>query len=473
MSFAIHWFRNDLRIFDNPALNNIINRYDSILPIYIMDEKEIEKKPIGSASRWWLHHSLFSLAKSLHGNLSLYIGNPEDIFVKLSNEYDISCISWTRQYHANQIKREEDLEKWANSQNILCYSENGNLLWEPNSIKKSDGTPYRVFTPFYRKGCLLSTPPRKPLQAHVDLNKLTFDESCLSLDSLNLLPQISWDKKMEKYWNIGEQGACQRLEEFIIEGLNFYKGGRDIPSKPYTSKLSPHLHFGEISPNQVWYHILEHKTEENEQHVDHFLSELGWREFSYSQLYYNENLFEKNIQSKFNYFPWDNNEVFFKAWKKGQTGIPIIDAGMRQLWETGYIHNRVRMIVGSFLVKNLLIDWRKGEEWFWDTLVDADLGSNSAGWQWVAGCGADAAPYFRIFNPVTQGEKFDKYGEYTKHFVPELRDMPKEYLFNPWDAPREILEGAGVKYGITYPKPIVSLSESRKKALEALAMTKI
>ena len=269
---------------------------------------------------------------------------------------------------------------------------------------------------------------------------------------------------MRPHWQIGENGANQQLQKFLKGGLENYGEGRNFPAKKNVSRLSPHLHFGEISPNQVWY-----ASKDQEAVPEQFLSELGWREFSHHLLYQFPDLPTTNLQGKFDHFPWGNNPDYLKAWQQGKTGVPIVDAGMRELWETGYMHNRVRMIVASFLVKNLLVHWHLGAEWFWDCLLDADLANNSASWQWVAGCGADAAPYFRIFNPVTQGQKFDPEGEYTRRYVPELARLPGNYLFNPWEAPLSVLRDAGVSLGNSYPHPIVDLKSSRGSALAAFA----
>ena len=279
---------------------------------------------------------------------------------------------------------------------------------------------------------------------------------------------------MEELWEPGEAGAQKKLYDFLDDGLLGYKEGRNFPSKKNVSQLSPHIHHGEVSPNQVWYAAKQKEDETGiEKDLAHFLSELGWREFSYNLLYHFPSLPRENLQKKFDNFPWQKNEVFSEKWKKGFTGYPIVDAGMRELWQTGYMHNRVRMIVGSFLVKNLLLHWHEGEEWFWDCLIDADLASNSASWQWVAGSGADAAPYFRIFNPISQGIKFDPEGEYTKKFLPELKDLPIKYLYSPWEAPTAVLEQANVRLGENYPQPIVDLKESREKALSAFDQIRI
>jgi len=290
-----------------------------------------------------------------------------------------------------------------------------------------------------------------------------------NVDFLKLLPEVRWDQKFEPYWKVGESGSQRRFKSFIKDGLPFYKDGRNNPAEPFVSRLSPHLHFGEISPNQLWHtvrNIGDHK------YIDHFCSELGWREFSYHLLYHHPDLPTKNLQQKFNWFPWVENDAHLVAWQKGKTGVPMVDAGMRELWQTGYMHNSVRVIVGSFLVKNLLLHWHHGERWFWNTLVDADLANNSASWQWIAGCGADEAPYFRIFNPVIQGQKFDPDGKYVRKYVPELTHMPNKFLFNPWEAPETVLDEAHVKLGETYPAPIVNLRESRELALQAFQTLK-
>ena len=323
--------------------------------------------------------------------------------------------------------------------------------------------PYKVFTPFYQRGCLQSISPRKPLGVPKKIETI-FDKNSLNIAKLDLIPNQKWVQSIAKVNSIGEKNALKKLNNFITQGLLDYKDGRNFPSKLNVSRLSPHLHFGEISPNTVWWAVKKQKTTDD---TKCFLSELGWREFSYNLMFHNPNIKNTNINNKFDNFPWDHNKAFLKAWQRGETGIPIVDAGMRELWQTGYMHNRVRMIVGSFLVKNLLIDWRYGERWFWDCLVDADYANNSASWQWVSGCGADAAPYFRIFNPVLQGKKFDPDGEYTLKYVPELRKLNKKYLFNPWEAPESILKQAKITLGIDYPKNIVDIKLSRQYALNA------
>ena len=469
---AIHWFRQDLRLSDNPALDSAA-QYETLIPIYILDEVNSGEFKMGAASKWWLHQSLTKLNESLDGKLLVYQGNPHEILNKLIEEQEVSYVTWNRCYEPWRIDRDKEIKRNFEDRNVAVESFSASLLWEPWTISKDDGTPYRVFTPFYKKGCLNSEEPRLPA-GKVDLSNLYLEDlSSGSITDLNLLPTIKWYKSFEEEWNPGEIGAEQNLNSFLDSGLLNYKEGRNFPSQEFVSRLSPHLHFGEISPNEVWYRA---KTKEGisgiEKSLAHFHSELGWREFSYYLLYHFPDLPNKNFQEKFDIFPWQENEEFLALWQKGNTGYPIVDAGMRELWQTGYMHNRLRMIVGSFLVKNLLIDWRFGERWFWDCLVDADLASNSASWQWVAGSGADAAPYFRIFNPITQGLKFDPEGEYTKKYVPELRDLPNKYLFSPWEAPENILADAGIELGKNYPKPMVDLKLSRETALEAFATTK-
>ena len=469
---AIHWFRQDLRITDNPSLETAAE-FDAVLPIYILDDENSQEFKMGSASRWWLHNSLQSLNESLDGKLSIYSQNPKIVIQELLEKYEVNAVFWNRCYEPWRIDRDIDIKAYLDDKNIENKSFNSHLLWEPWNISKDDGTPYRVFTPYYKKGCLNAEEPRLPSK-NLKIDTIFYDLDCEQIDTLDLLPRINWYSQIQEVWKPGEDGAQKRLDQFLEEGLLDYKEGRNFPFKENVSRLSPHLHFGEISPNEVWDQA---KTKESvsgiQKSLEHFLSELGWREFSYYLLYHFPSLPKQNFQPKFNKFPWIKNESFLESWQKGETGYPIVDAGMRELWQTGYMHNRLRMVVGSFLVKNLLIDWREGEDWFWDCLVDADLASNSAGWQWVAGSGADAAPYFRIFNPVTQGLKFDPEGEYTKQYVPELKLLPNKFLFSPWEAPKEILEKAGIELGKDYPEPIVDLKYSRELALEAFGKTKL
>lgn len=467
---TIVWFRQDLRLTDNPALSFAAQQGD-VLPVFIWHQDETSNKQIGGASKWWLYHSLESLNKSLDGNLLILTGNPAERLSQLVHETDATAVVWNRMYEPQTISRDKSVKQRLKEEGCLARSFNGSLLWEPTDVLKKDGTPYKVFTPYYRKGCLQKTPPRFPCEAPQNISYFKHDLLSDELESLNLLPKIPWDDAFCDYWQPGEEGAKDKLQAFRNNAIEDYKDQRNIPSVMGTSRLSPHLHWGEISPNQVWYSVKDALPEEN-QDVDCYLSELGWREFSYYLLFHFPNIPTENFQPKFDAFPWQKNEAHLIAWQKGQTGIPIVDAGMRELWKTGYMHNRVRMIVGSFLVKNLLLDWREGEKWFWDCLLDADLASNVASWQWVAGSGADAAPYFRIFNPVTQGEKFDPDGDYVKTYCPELKKVPAKIIHKVWEAKPEILKAVGVTLGEDYPRPIVDLKASRQRALDAFSSLK-
>ena len=469
----IVWFRQDLRIQDNPALAEAANK-GTVLPIYILDDVNSGEWKMGGASRVWLHHALADLDKSLDGNLQIFSGDAEKIITKLISEKDVQAVYWNRCYEPWRISRDKEIKSALSDKDIDVESFNGSLLWEPWNVRKGDGTMYKVFTPYYKRGCLEKPDPREPLGKLKSISYADTVTDSEKINKLGLLPKtLDWHDSIEDFWTISEAGAHEKLDIFLENGLNDYKEGRNFPSQKNTSCLSPYLHFGQISPNQIWHKSRAYGLSEGmENDLATFCSELGWREFSYSLLYNFPEFPRKNWQAKFDNFPWETNPEGLKAWQKGRTGYPIVDAGMRELWHTGYMHNRVRMIVGSFLVKNLMLNWQLGEEWFWDCLVDADLASNSASWQWIGGCGADAAPYFRIFNPITQGQKFDKHGTYIKKWVPELKDMPDKYLSNPWEAPEDVLENANVKLGKDYPKPIVNLKASRERALAAFKTLK-
>ena len=466
----IVWFRNDLRVIDNPALFEAA-KSGNILPIYILDDSIAEEFKIGSASRYWLHNSLESLNKSLVSKLNVYCGNSKDILLSIinRNEFSVKSIFYNKIFEPWHIKNDAKIEEALKAIGIKVKSFNASLLWDPEEVKKFDGNIYKVFTPFYRNGCANAKSPRQPLPIPPKISIISDVQPQTKISDLKLLPRIKWYKEIEETWEIGEQAAQNKLQYFLDNNIASYKENRNYPSKINISRLSPHLHFGEISPNQIYYaaQLELAKYPANSPDIDCFLSEIAWREFSYYLLYHFPELPVKNFQSKFDNFPWNSNSEALDAWKRGMTGYPIVDAGMRQLWQTGFMHNRVRMIVASFLIKNLLIHWREGAKWFWDCLVDADLASNSASWQWVAGSGADAAPYFRIFNPVLQGEKFDPDGIYIRQFVPELSKLPNQYLFKPWESPSEVLKAAGVALGKTYPLPIVDMKISRDRALSA------
>ena len=461
---AVCWFRQDLRLADNPALCAAV-AHGQVLPIFILDDVNAGDAAPGAASRVWLHHSLHSLNRS-NGKLHYYEGDALAILPRVVKQFGASAVYWNRCYEPWQITRDAAIKTRLQEDGCTVESFNGSLLWEPWEVTKSDGFPYRVFTPFYRNGCLAARAPREPLPVPDTSGRLI--EEGASTD-LNQIPDRPWVTQMMKDWLPGEQGAGDRLSRFLTGGISSYKEGRNFPAQEHVSRLSPHLHFGELSPHQVWSAARALYDDAN---LDHFLSELGWREFSYRLLYANPEMQARNLQRRFDRFPWQTDLTHLHRWHRGLTGYPIVDAGMRELWQTGYMHNRVRMIVGSFLVKNLLIHWREGERWFRDCLVDFDLANNSAGWQWIAGCGADAAPYFRIFNPVTQGQKFDPDGEYTRRYVPELAGLSNRRLHAPWEASEAELSEAGVQLDVDYPSPVVDLRQSREMALAAFASTK-
>lgn len=467
---SIVWFRQDLRLADNPALIDACRAGD-ILPIYILDDMHAGDFKMGGASRVWLHHALTALNTALNGHLLCFKGSASEVLEQLIDTYEITDIYWNRCYEPWRIHRDKNIKA---TLDVNCHSSNGSLLWEPWTVLKNDGTPYKVFTPYYKNGCLQAMAPRKPMATPTDISFIKHQgNDDHTITSLNLLPSLGWGETITDGWSMDEDGIAEQCRDFISQNLQGYKEKRNFPSAPNISKLSPALHFGQISPNMIWHMVQQAGIDfQCEEDAAFYCSELGWREFSYYLLYHFPNLPTDNIQSKFDLFPWQKQGDLIEKWQKGQTGYPIIDAAMQELWQTGFMHNRLRMVVASFLVKNLLQDWRVGAAWFWDCLFDADLASNSASWQWVAGCGVDAAPYFRIFNPVTQGEKFDKNGDYIRKYLPVLKDVPAKFIHTPWNAPTPILQQANVTLGEDYPRPIVDLKETRARALEALAQTK-
>lgn len=465
---TLFWFRQDLRVSDNPGLWQAAQK-GPVLAVYIHDEEHLKDFKLGTSSRWWLHNSLTALDKSLENNLHVYKGSAQIIIMRLIKEHALDAVYFNRCYEPWRQEQDAVIKAALEKKGIECKNFNSSLLWEPSEVLKGDGTPYKVFTPFYNNGCFKAGIPGIPLPAPKTISYIKDTSSFAAIAELGLIKNKESFEGIAQQWNSGEKAAQKRLNEFIKKDFVGYSEGRNFPAKNNTSRLSPYLHFGEISPKQVWHGVNCKAVKKTIPAVDRatFLKELAWREFSYSLLYNFPTLPRENFNKKFNGFSWQTNSSFLEAWQQGKTGYPIVDAGMRELLQTGYMHNRVRMIVGSFLVKNLLLHWHQGEDWFWDHLVDADLANNSASWQWVAGSGADAAPYFRVFNPITQGEKFDSNGEYTKRFVPELKKLPVKYLFKPWEAPQEVLKSAGVVLGKTYPHPMVDVSESRKRALDA------
>lgn len=460
----IVWFRRDLRLSDNPALHAAVESGKPIIAVYI-DETD-RARPLGAASKWWLHHSLQNLSENLSnigGALVLKRGKAAMVLDALIAESGADHVLWNRRYSADGMARDKDIMADLKMRGVKVESFKANLLTEPWRVQTKTGGYYKVFTPYWRAvQAGLTVPP--PLAAPKRMKPYTGAVDSLSLDGLKLLPQKpDWGAKMQPLWQIGPKGAHAALAQFLGHGLAGYSEDRNRPDRESgTSHLSPHLAFGEISPREIW-----QACEAQRDVAGKFLSEIGWREFSYVLLYYNPELARKNFKPAFDSFAWHEDDHALERWQKGQTGYPFVDAGMRQLWATGWQHNRVRMVTASFLIKHLLLDWRHGEAWFHDTLVDADPASNAASWQWVAGSGADASPYFRIFNPFSQGEKFDPQGDYVRQWVPELARLPKKYIHRPWEAPKPILAAAGVTLGQNYPPPIVDHKAARERALAA------
>ncbi len=461
---VIVWFRQDLRLSDNPALLEASLLGIPVIPLYIHAPGEERAWPPGAASLVWREHSLASLDRDLHkkgSRLIVRTGGSLDVLLALAAETGARTIHWNRRYEPSAMERDQRVEKELHAHGFQTRSFNASLLFEPDLILTSQGTPYRVFTPYW-KACLANLEPGEPLPAPRLIAAPHHWPFSDRLSDLHLAPHLDWTGWIHAAWTFGEQGAGQQLETFLKEGLPGYDQDRDFPGVAGVSRLSPYLHQGEMSPRQIWSAV-----KASPYPGEGYLRQLVWREFAHHLLYHFPETVEKPLQSSFRTFPWRRNKGWLKKWQEGQTGYPIVDAGMRELWSTGWMHNRVRMVVASFLVKDLLIPWQEGAKWFWDTLVDADLANNTFGWQWTAGCGADAAPYFRIFNPVTQGERFDPEGSYVRRWVPELVQMPAKWLHQPWKAPAPVLAEAGVCLGKTYPHPLVDHAIARGAALEA------
>jgi deoxyribodipyrimidine photo-lyase len=471
---AIHWFRADLRLADNPALLSAAEG-ERMVALFI-EETNTKHRPRGGASRWWLHHSLERLARNLKekgGELILLRGDSRVLIPQIAASLGADRITWNRRYSEAERETDAAIKSALTAAGIEATSFNGAMLYEPMEIRTQAGGPMRVFTPFW-KACRALREPAAPLPAPQRLPPPPAGNipSRLALADLRLLPTTpDWAGGIRESWAPGEASAASRLAAFIDGPLDGYGENRDRPDRPSTSRLSPHLAFGEISPRQIWHALeaarLSGETRASGRDAEKFFSELGWREFSTHLLFHFPYLPRDNHQPRFDAFPWRDEPAARRAWQRGLTGYPMVDAGMRELWQTGFMHNRVRMIAASFLIKHLMQDWRAGEAWFWDTLVDADAANNAASWQWVAGSGADAAPYFRIFNPFSQGEKFDPEGLYIRRFVPELAALPDKFIHRPWEAPPGVLKAAGVTLGETYPAPIVDHDRARERALAA------
>jgi len=465
------WFRDDLRLADNPALAAAHATGRPLVLVFILDDSSSEARRLGGASRWWLDKSLRSFSERIAakgGKLILRRGASETVIAELVAKTRAGEVYWNRRYGpARRI--DERIKAALKKGGIEAHSFNGSLLVEPFALKTGSGGDFKVFTPFWKAlqaNITIPDPAPEPRTLAAG-PKLASDD----VAAWDLHPsKPDWSTGFSAMWTPGELGARKRLREFLAGPVDGYTDGRNMPAQDSTSRLSPYLHFGEISPHQVW-RAARHAEESGEaspREVQKFLSEIAWRDFSHYLLYHDQHMGQLSWRRQFETVEWRRGtKAELEAWKRGQTGYPIIDAGMRQLWTTGWMHNRVRMIVASFFAKDLLVHWRKGEEWFWDTLVDADEANNANGWQWTAGTGADAAPYFRVFNPVLQGEKFDPEGTYVSQWVPELAKLPPKWIHHPWEASVDVLATAGVKLGDTYPQPIVDHDFARKRALEA------
>lgn len=470
------WFRQDLRLQDNPALRAALARGGPVVPVYILDDAAEGSWVAGGASRWWLHRSLAALDAALRdrgSRLLLARGETGAVLRTLLTRTGAGAVYWNRRYEPAAIARDTRLKAGLADAGFEARSFNAALLHEPQAVRNKQGGPFQVFTPFWRHCLTLPVDaPAKSGGTGAIPAPAVWPKS-LALDALELEPRIPWAGGLAATWMPGEAGAGERLRWFASGEMAAYSDRRNLPGVAGTSMLSPHLHFGEIGPRQIWAAVAAAGRGSGvfppNKGAAAFLSEVGWREFAHHLLFHFPHTPEAPLREDFNRFPWadDPEGGRLRAWQRGRTGYPIVDAGLRELWHTGWMHNRVRMIVGSFLVKHLRLPWQLGAAWFWDTLVDADLASNTLGWQWTAGCGADAAPYFRVFAPVLQGRKFDPDGAYVRRWVPELAKLPSAYLHAPWEAPAEVLQSAGIRLGLAYPRPIVDHATARAEALAA------
>ncbi|MGK0176914.1 MAG: deoxyribodipyrimidine photo-lyase [Lentimonas sp.] len=466
MVCTLVWFRNDLRLADNSALATAIEKGDPIIPVFIWAPEECGSWPLGGASKWWLHNALKHLQADLEAQdlkLILRSGASLEVLRALIAETGASRVFWNRRYEQPQRNVDAEVKRKLRAEGIEVESFNSNLLNEPHTVATGSGQPYKVYTPYWKK--VKERVIEEPVEC--DLKAAKSPESWPKsdiLDSFELMPKEEWYKTMQPLWDVSEVGAQSRLDLFLKDAADDYDTARDLPNVEGTSSLSPYLRWGQIGPRQV-VAALKKTCDLSRTGPQVYLKEIYWREFAYNVLYHFPETPNKPLRLEYEDFPWENNDETLRKWQKGRTGYPIVDAGMRQLWETGWMHNRVRMIVSSLLVKHLLQDWRSGALWFWDTLLDADLASNTLGWQWSGGCGADAAPYFRVFNPILQGQKFDPDGTYVKRYVPELRDLPVEYIHEPWKASQSERESAGAD---VYPDPIIDHKAGRERALAAL-----
>lgn len=469
---TIVWFRRDLRLEDHAPLVAAVKR-GRVIPVFIFsDTADDAAKPLGGASKWWLSHSLRRLDEDLRrfgSRLILRSGSTPEVLEQICSEVNADGLVWHRGYEPRRVALEAQVSQHFEGKLKLLASYSGSLLVEPAELRNQSGKPFKVFTPFWKR-CVQGLAPGSPLARPSEWKHPNRWPRSERVDDWGLEPAIPWDEGMKGCWSPGEAGARTQLKSLWGDRLLHYSEDRNRPDRPGTSQLSPHLHFGELSPRQIWAGVARFARQKGIPDPIwkgwQFVSEIGWREFAAYLLYHFPETEDQPLREEFSRFPWDEGRTHLRAWQKGMTGYPIVDAGMRELWHLGWMHNRVRMIVASFLVKHLLIPWQDGADWFWDTLVDADLASNTLGWQWTAGCGADASPYFRIFNPITQGEKFDPEGDYVRRWVPEIASLPNKYLNRPWEAPSSVLESAKVRLGLDYPNPVVDHREARQRALD-------
>jgi len=460
---TIVWFRQDLRLRDNPALNAAAE-IGLVLPVYIWAPEEEEPFAAGGASRWWLHQSLSALQESLSGSLVFRKGPSLVRLRELIRETGAERVFWNRRYEPVALARDATVKAGLREDGVEVETFNSALLFEPWTLSNTSKRPFQVFTPFYKHCLTLEPSAPVPPAARI----VTASAKRVPLEELGLQPTIDWADGMRSTWQPGEIGAQLQLTHMLDGHVEPYAQERDFPDRNGTSRLSPHLHFGEIGSRQIRREVQSRYGQIGQA----FLRQLFWREFAYHLLYHFPHTATEPLRPEFSRFPWCQDTKLLRTWQRGRTGYPIVDAGMRELWTTGWMHNRVRMIVASFLVKHLRVHWKEGAYWFWDTLVDADLANNTLGWQWSAGCGADAAPYFRIFNPVLQGEKFDPAGVYILRWLPELSGVPNRWIHHPWNMPEAERQRIGLRLGQNYPMPIVDHSTARSEALTAFQSLK-
>lgn len=469
---TVVWLRLDLRIADNDALAAAAARGGPVVPVFVWDPDGEAPWVPGAASRWWLHRSLKALDRSLRkrgSRLVIRRGPASAAIIAVAREIGATAVVWSRRFEPGVAVRDAAVARALATEGLASQQVRGNLLFEPDELRTQAGGPFQVFTPFWNAAQAMpgGVAPARPATRTIAAPTKWPDS--IELSNLGLDPGMDWTSGLQDAWTPGEAGARAALRRFVNTGLRQYGASRDVPALAGTSRLSPHLHFGELSARSVWHAAGAARDRAGAAAFAAFARELGWREFAHHLLHHFPDTPAHPLREQYRAFPWRRDARQLRAWQRGQTGYPIVDAAMRELWATGWMHNRVRMIVASFLVKHLLLPWQRGAEWFWDTLVDADLANNTLGWQWTAGCGADAAPFFRIFNPVLQGEKFDASGRYVRRWVPEIARLPDALLHKPWAASPEQCAKAGLTLGVTYPRPIVDHADARERALAAFA----